>query len=244
MFPSDRLAAGRAVRRAARVRRRGARADRPARDAAAVDPAPAELARCWPRRCRRAHGRRRRVGRRTPGIPLAIARPDLEVTLVEPLLRRATFLVEVVDELGLDQVTWCAPARRTCTGPTRCARVRRRHLARRRPAAAARGLVHAARRAGRRAAGAQGAAAAEEVEAARPALRAWGCAGPEVLELGASTLAGADVRRPGRLGGPGIGSRGQPDVAGPDRSPRSRAAAGRAADPGASAKLSTGAIPA
>ncbi|MFT4125102.1 MAG: 16S rRNA (guanine(527)-N(7))-methyltransferase RsmG [Gordonia sp. (in: high G+C Gram-positive bacteria)] len=36
-----------------------------------------------------------------PGIPLAIARPDLSVTLIEPLLRRATFLEEVVAELGL-----------------------------------------------------------------------------------------------------------------------------------------------
>lgn len=37
-----------------------------------------------------------------PGIPLAIARPDIAVTLIEPLLRRATFLMEVADELGLD----------------------------------------------------------------------------------------------------------------------------------------------
>lgn len=37
-----------------------------------------------------------------PGIPLAIARPDLRVTLVEPLLRRVTFLTETVEELGLD----------------------------------------------------------------------------------------------------------------------------------------------
>lgn len=36
-----------------------------------------------------------------PGIPLAIRRPDLQVTLLEPLLRRATFLGEVVTELGL-----------------------------------------------------------------------------------------------------------------------------------------------
>ncbi|MFT3876424.1 MAG: 16S rRNA (guanine(527)-N(7))-methyltransferase RsmG [Propioniciclava sp.] len=36
-----------------------------------------------------------------PGIPLALARPDLSVTLLEPLLRRATFLTEAVDELGL-----------------------------------------------------------------------------------------------------------------------------------------------
>lgn len=36
-----------------------------------------------------------------PGIPLAIARPDLSLVLLEPLLRRANFLTEVVDELGL-----------------------------------------------------------------------------------------------------------------------------------------------
>jgi len=36
-----------------------------------------------------------------PGIPLAIARPDLAVTLVEPMLRRTEFLVEAVNELGL-----------------------------------------------------------------------------------------------------------------------------------------------
>jgi 16S rRNA (guanine527-N7)-methyltransferase len=36
-----------------------------------------------------------------PGIPLAIARPDLEITLLEPLLRRSEFLNEVVGELGL-----------------------------------------------------------------------------------------------------------------------------------------------
>ncbi|HEY5846163.1 MAG TPA: 16S rRNA (guanine(527)-N(7))-methyltransferase RsmG [Microlunatus sp.] len=36
-----------------------------------------------------------------PGIPLAIARPDLSVTLLEPLLRRTTFLEPVVRELGL-----------------------------------------------------------------------------------------------------------------------------------------------
>jgi 16S rRNA (guanine527-N7)-methyltransferase len=40
-----------------------------------------------------------------PGIVLAVARPDLEVTLLEPLARRATFLGEVVEELGLAGVT-------------------------------------------------------------------------------------------------------------------------------------------
>ena len=39
-----------------------------------------------------------------PGIPLAIARPDLSVVLIEPLLRRTTFLAEAVHELGLSNV--------------------------------------------------------------------------------------------------------------------------------------------
>lgn len=39
-----------------------------------------------------------------PGLVLAVARPDLRITLVEPLLRRTTYLSEVVEELGLTQV--------------------------------------------------------------------------------------------------------------------------------------------
>jgi len=36
-----------------------------------------------------------------PGIPLALLRPDLQLTLLEPLLRRSTFLTQTVEELGL-----------------------------------------------------------------------------------------------------------------------------------------------
>lgn len=36
-----------------------------------------------------------------PGLVWALVRPDLRITLLEPLLRRATFLTEVVDELDL-----------------------------------------------------------------------------------------------------------------------------------------------
>jgi len=39
-----------------------------------------------------------------PGIPLAIARPDLQVVLVEPLLRRTNWLTSTVEELGLTNV--------------------------------------------------------------------------------------------------------------------------------------------
>jgi 16S rRNA (guanine527-N7)-methyltransferase len=40
-----------------------------------------------------------------PGLALAVARPDLDVHLVEPMLRRTTWLAGVVDRLGLDGVT-------------------------------------------------------------------------------------------------------------------------------------------
>ncbi|OMC02533.1 16S rRNA (guanine(527)-N(7))-methyltransferase [Mycobacterium sp. NS-7484] len=36
-----------------------------------------------------------------PGIPLALARPDVHVTLIEPLLRRSDFLRETIAELGI-----------------------------------------------------------------------------------------------------------------------------------------------
>lgn len=40
-----------------------------------------------------------------PGIPLALARPDLKITLIEPLLKRSVYLGEVIELLGLDNVT-------------------------------------------------------------------------------------------------------------------------------------------
>jgi len=39
-----------------------------------------------------------------PGLCLAIARPDLKLTLIEPLERRCIWLTEVIDDLGLDNV--------------------------------------------------------------------------------------------------------------------------------------------
>lgn len=40
-----------------------------------------------------------------PGLVWAIARPDLRLTLIEPLLRRASFLSEVAEELAVSNVT-------------------------------------------------------------------------------------------------------------------------------------------
>lgn len=39
-----------------------------------------------------------------PGLPIALARPDVEVTLIEPMQRRTDFLHEVVGALGLGVV--------------------------------------------------------------------------------------------------------------------------------------------
>ncbi|OUZ12555.1 16S rRNA (guanine(527)-N(7))-methyltransferase RsmG [Aeromicrobium sp. PE09-221] len=40
-----------------------------------------------------------------PGLVWAIARPDVEMTLIEPLLRRTRFLDEAVERLGLSNVS-------------------------------------------------------------------------------------------------------------------------------------------
>ena len=44
------------------------------------------------------------AGAGLPGLVLAAQRPDLTVVLVEPLLRRATYLTEAVEALGLPRV--------------------------------------------------------------------------------------------------------------------------------------------
>jgi 16S rRNA (guanine527-N7)-methyltransferase len=46
-----------------------------------------------------------------PGIVLAVARPDLTITLVEPLARRTAFLSEAVTALGLDAAVSVVRAR-------------------------------------------------------------------------------------------------------------------------------------
>ena len=43
-------------------------------------------------------------GAGVPGISIAIARPDVEVTLIEPMRRRTSFLATVIRELGLHHV--------------------------------------------------------------------------------------------------------------------------------------------
>jgi 16S rRNA (guanine527-N7)-methyltransferase len=55
-----------------------------------------------------------------PGIPLAIARPDLQVTLVESIQKKAAFLSAVSAALGLSHVQVSAErAEKLATGPLR-----------------------------------------------------------------------------------------------------------------------------
>jgi 16S rRNA (guanine527-N7)-methyltransferase len=51
-----------------------------------------------------------------PGIPLGLARPDLSVTLVEPMARRVEFLEEAVAELSADGASRTPPRWRVVRG--------------------------------------------------------------------------------------------------------------------------------
>jgi 16S rRNA (guanine527-N7)-methyltransferase len=59
-----------------------------------------------------------------PGIPVAIARPDLRVTLIEPRATRAAFLEMAVEQLHLDNVVVVAGAAESVTAVFDCALAR------------------------------------------------------------------------------------------------------------------------
>jgi 16S rRNA (guanine527-N7)-methyltransferase len=116
-----------------------------------------------------------------PGIVLAIARPDLTVTLVEPLLRRTVFLEEVVVGLDLTSVTVVRERAETLRGQGRFDVVTARALAPldrllgwAMPLVAPDGELVAMK----------GSSAQDEIEAARQVLRTLGCATPRVEVVG------------------------------------------------------------
>ena len=118
-----------------------------------------------------------------PGLVLAIARTDLAVTLVEPLLRRTTFLEEVVAELGLDHVEVVRGRADSLHGRRRFDVVTARAVAPldrlvrwSMPLVEPNGALIAMK----------GSSAGEEVVAAREVLAELGCAEPEVIALGAT----------------------------------------------------------
>jgi 16S rRNA (guanine527-N7)-methyltransferase len=120
-----------------------------------------------------------------PGLVLAIARPDLTVTLVEPLLRRTTFLHEVVDALGLTTVEVVRGRADSLHGERRFDVVTSRAvaplgrlLAWSMPLVAPEGALVAMK----------GSSVAEEIVEARDDLARWECAEPQVHLLGAALM--------------------------------------------------------
>lgn len=126
-----------------------------------------------------------------PGLPLALARPDLRITLVEPMERRAGFLHEAVTSLGLGEHG---------TGQVRVVRARAEELAgsERFDLATSRALAPLERLLGwtmplvapRGAMVAlKGARVHAELDAAREEVDTWGCTVPEVIRLGEGRVA-------------------------------------------------------
>lgn len=117
-----------------------------------------------------------------PGLVLAILRPDVEVTLIEPMLRRTTFLTEAVEALGLTNTTVRrdrAEATRDLAGTFDV--VMARAVA---PLEKLAGWTAPLLRVGGRLLALKGSSAAEELDAARAALARLGVADARVRLLG------------------------------------------------------------
>ncbi len=130
-----------------------------------------------------------------PGIVLGITRPDLRITLVEPLLRRTTFLTEVVDGLGLDHVIVRRGRADALHGEAtfdvvtaRAVAPLERLLGWCMPLVAPTGALVAMK----------GSSVTEEIETARPVLDRLGCGEPVVSELrgNGEDGAGAEILTP------------------------------------------------
>ena len=121
------------------------------------------------------------TGAGLPGLVLAIARPDISMTLVEPLLRRTTFLDEVVAELELGHVRVVRGRAEDLHGSatfdvvtSRAVAPLERLLGWSMPLVAPTGALVAMK----------GQSVRDEIATAAAALATWRCAEPEVLELG------------------------------------------------------------
>lgn len=115
-----------------------------------------------------------------PGIVVAIARPEVQMTLVEPLLRRTTFLEEVVAAVGLTNVEVVRGRAEDLHGSRTFDTVTSRALAPlsrlldwSMPLVAPDGALLAMK----------GASVAAEVEESAARLTAWGCATPVILDV-------------------------------------------------------------
>jgi 16S rRNA (guanine527-N7)-methyltransferase len=119
-----------------------------------------------------------------PGLVLAIARPDVEVLLVEPLLRRVTWLEEVVSDLHLENARVLRaraeelPVRMVDVATARAVAPLERLAGWCLPLVRPHGLMLAIK----------GRSAAEELQAAEPVLKRLGAVSWRVAELGGDLL--------------------------------------------------------
>ena len=120
-----------------------------------------------------------------PGLVLAIRRPDLRVTLVEPLLRRCTFLTEVADRLELSGVEVVRARAEELHGSREFSVVTSRAVA---PLPRLLDWSLPLVRPGGAMVAMKGSSAWQEVADAADALRDWGVESTEVRELGVDVI--------------------------------------------------------
>ena len=145
------------------------------------------------------------TGAGLPGLVLAIARPDVRMTLVEPLLRRTTFLDEMVAELGLNHVEVVRGRAEDLHGDrtfdvvtSRAVAPLQRLLGWSMPLVAPTGALVAMK----------GQSIHDEIASAAGFLAAWRCGQPEVLVVGEgvvnppSTVVRVPWADPARIGWP------------------------------------------
>ena len=143
------------------------------------------------------------TGAGLPGVVLAIRRPDLRVTLVEPLLRRTTFLEEVVERLGLDRVEVVRARAEELHGRQEFSVVTSRAVA---PLGRLLDWSMPLVRQGGVLVAMKGSSAQEEVDASLADLRRHDAGAVDVLSLGAdqidppTTVIRVEATRPSRLG--------------------------------------------
>lgn len=120
-----------------------------------------------------------------PGLVLACARPDLTVVLAEPLLRRATFLTEAVESLGLRSVLVRRARAEELAGKLEVDVVTARAVA---PLDRLVGWALPLLRPGGQLLAIKGSSAADELAAAGPALHRAGAVSSEVVTVGSEEL--------------------------------------------------------
>ena len=138
-----------------------------------------------------------------PGLVLALVRPDCHITLVEPLLRRTTFLDEVVDDLALSNVDVVRSRAEELHGRQVFDVVTARALA---PLDRLLGWAMPLVGPGGELLAMKGSSAAEEMAAAGPVLKRLGCGDPHQVSVSGTTVVrvpqgpSAQRRGPGRSG--------------------------------------------